>query len=84
MLTAKGRDTDIAKGMALGANAYMTKPFATRDLVEGCQLLEGLPHEKDRPACGAGHCGQCVGVAGVGRMTVALMASTLSAGPGPR
>lgn len=34
MLTAKGRDTDVAKGTALGADAYMTKPFATRDLVQ--------------------------------------------------
>ncbi len=34
MLTAKGRDTDVAKGLALGANAYMTKPFSTRDLVQ--------------------------------------------------
>jgi DNA-binding response OmpR family regulator len=34
MLTAKGRDTDVAKGMALGADAYMTKPFSTRDLVQ--------------------------------------------------
>lgn len=33
MLTAKGRDTDVAKGLALGADAYMTKPFSTRDLV---------------------------------------------------
>jgi DNA-binding response OmpR family regulator len=43
MLTAKGRDTDVAKGMALGADAYMTKPFSTRELVQkvaqmlGCQ-----------------------------------------------
>lgn len=41
MLTAKGRDTDIAKGMAMGANAYMTKPFATRDLVEKVHGLLG-------------------------------------------
>ena len=34
MLTAKGRDTDIAKGIAMGADAYMTKPFSTRDLVQ--------------------------------------------------
>lgn len=34
MLTAKGRDTDIAKGLALGADAFMTKPFATRELVQ--------------------------------------------------
>ena len=33
MLTAKGRDTDVAKGIALGADAYMTKPFSTKDLV---------------------------------------------------
>lgn len=41
MLTAKGRDTDVAKGMALGASAYMTKPFSTRELVEKVrELLE--------------------------------------------
>jgi len=34
MLTAKGRDTDVVKGMALGADAYMTKPFSIRDLVQ--------------------------------------------------
>ncbi|RZL96202.1 MAG: response regulator [Variovorax sp.] len=32
MLTARGRDNDMAKGMALGADAYMTKPFSTREL----------------------------------------------------
>lgn len=32
MLTAKGRDTDIAKGMAMGANDYVVKPFSTREL----------------------------------------------------
>lgn len=42
MLTAKGRDTDIAKGMALGVNAYMTKPFSTRELVDRVRdMLEG-------------------------------------------
>jgi len=34
MLTAKGRDTDIAKGQALGADAYVVKPFSTRELAE--------------------------------------------------
>ena len=34
MLTAKGRDTDSAKGMGVGANAYMTKPFSTRELTQ--------------------------------------------------
>ena len=41
MLTAKGRDIDVAKGMALGADAYMTKPFATRDLVQKVSELLG-------------------------------------------
>ena len=34
MLTAKGRDIDRQKGLALGATDYVTKPFSTRDLVE--------------------------------------------------
>ena len=43
MLTAKGRDTDIAKGMALGADAYMVKPFSTKELAQKVkELLEGL------------------------------------------
>jgi DNA-binding response OmpR family regulator len=33
MLTAKGRETEVAKGLALGADAYVTKPFSTTDLV---------------------------------------------------
>ena len=33
MLTAKGRDTEVQKGLALGADAYLTKPFSTKDLV---------------------------------------------------
>lgn len=41
MLTAKGRETDIVKGLALGANAYMTKPFSTRELVAKVQSLLG-------------------------------------------
>jgi DNA-binding response OmpR family regulator len=34
MLTAKGRDMDVAKGVAMGADAYITKPFSTRELVQ--------------------------------------------------
>jgi DNA-binding response OmpR family regulator len=33
MLTAMGRDADVAKGLAAGANAYMTKPFSAKELV---------------------------------------------------
>jgi DNA-binding response OmpR family regulator len=44
MLTAKGRETDVVKGLALGANAYMTKPFSTRELADKVKsLLEGAP-----------------------------------------
>lgn len=34
LLTAKGRDVDVAKGLALGADDYITKPFSTKELVE--------------------------------------------------
>ncbi|NWG74578.1 MAG: response regulator [Rubrivivax sp.] len=41
MLTAKGRDTDVAKGLGVGADAYVTKPFSTRELVQKMrELLE--------------------------------------------
>jgi len=44
MLTAKGRDTDVAKGTALGADDYITKPFSTRELAEKvAKMLGGLP-----------------------------------------
>jgi len=43
MLTAKGRDTEVTKGLALGADAYMTKPFSTKELVEKVRsLLSGI------------------------------------------
>src|SRR5512139_444238 len=34
MLTAKGREVEREKGMALGADLYITKPFSTRDVVK--------------------------------------------------
>ena len=34
MLTAKGRETDVANGLGVGADAYMMKPFSTRELTE--------------------------------------------------
>ena len=39
MLTAKGRETEVTKGLALGANAYITKPFSTKDLVARIKTL---------------------------------------------
>lgn len=34
MLTARGRDVEREKGLALGANDYITKPFSTQDAIE--------------------------------------------------
>ena len=33
MLSAKGREVEVNKGMSLGADLYITKPFSTRELV---------------------------------------------------
>ncbi|MGC2777888.1 MAG: response regulator [Bradyrhizobium sp.] len=33
MLTAKGRDIEREKGLAMGADDYITKPFSTKDVV---------------------------------------------------
>ena len=41
MLSAKGREAEMKKGLALGADAYITKPFSTHELVHQVnQLLE--------------------------------------------
>jgi len=41
MLTARGRDTDRAKGEALGADGYVVKPFSTRELAEQVREMLG-------------------------------------------
>lgn len=41
MLTAKGRQAEVAKGLALGADAYITKPFSTKELVEKVKSILG-------------------------------------------
>jgi DNA-binding response OmpR family regulator len=33
MLTAKGRDVEMSKGLSIGADLYITKPFSTQELV---------------------------------------------------
>ena len=44
-LTAKGREVEIAKGLALGADAYITKPFSNTELVSKVQELLANTHE---------------------------------------
>ena len=41
LLTAKGREEEREKGLALGADDYITKPFSTRKVVEKVQNLLG-------------------------------------------
>jgi two-component system alkaline phosphatase synthesis response regulator PhoP len=38
-LSALGRDIDVAKGMALSADAYITKPFAIEEVVDKVNTL---------------------------------------------
>ena len=45
MLTAKGRDAEVSKGLALGADLYVTKPFSTRDLMAKIKELLDLGRE---------------------------------------
>jgi DNA-binding response OmpR family regulator len=42
MLTARGRDAERERGLKVGADAYVTKPFSTRDLVEQAKRMLGV------------------------------------------
>lgn len=33
MLSAKGREAEVSKGLSVGADAYVTKPFSNRELI---------------------------------------------------
>jgi DNA-binding response OmpR family regulator len=45
-LTAKGREVEIAKGLALGADAYVTKPFSNAELVAKVKAVLEDIHEE--------------------------------------
>jgi DNA-binding response OmpR family regulator len=46
--TAKGRETEIAKGLALGADAYITKPYSNAELVAKVKVILEKTHENSR------------------------------------
>ena len=48
ILSARGRDAEVAKGLTVGADVYVTKPFSTRDLMSRIRAL--LKHHPSAPA----------------------------------
>ena len=45
MLSAKGCEAEVNKGLTLGADLYITKPFSTRELIAKIKILldQGSP-----------------------------------------
>jgi two-component system, OmpR family, alkaline phosphatase synthesis response regulator PhoP len=43
MLSAKGRDVEVNKGLSIGADLYVTKPFSTQELIAKINGLVGGP-----------------------------------------
>ena len=41
VLSAKGREAEVSKGLSLGADAYVTKPFSSRELTRQVGELLG-------------------------------------------
>lgn len=47
MLSAKGRDAEVTKGLSIGADVYVTKPFSTRELMAKIKTLLGQGPEPE-------------------------------------
>lgn len=39
MLSARAQEVEVSKGLAMGADAYITKPFSTRELLDRIRNL---------------------------------------------
>lgn len=46
MLSAKGREAEVNKGLSMGADLYVTKPFSTRELMA---KIKGLLDQDSQP-----------------------------------
>jgi|TARA_Y100000814_G_C12329530_1_gene400932 two-component system phosphate regulon response regulator PhoB len=51
MITAKGEEEDMVRGLDSGADDYVTKPFSPRELVARIRavLRRAVPHKNDEP-----------------------------------
>lgn len=47
VLSAKGREAEVSKGVSLGADLYITKPFSTQELIETINRLFAGEEEKE-------------------------------------
>ncbi len=49
LVTARGRETDLEKGKAVGADAYIVKPFAIRDVMDTVRRLLNQSGQTEQP-----------------------------------
>jgi DNA-binding response OmpR family regulator len=49
MLSAKGREAEVNKGLSIGADLYVTKPFSTRELIA---TIKRLLDQGSKPGAG--------------------------------
>jgi DNA-binding response OmpR family regulator len=46
LLTAKGQEADRERGLQMGADEYMTKPFSPHKIIERARALLGVPQRQ--------------------------------------
>ncbi|MHC4336376.1 MAG: response regulator transcription factor [Planctomycetota bacterium] len=56
MLTAKNSESDIVRGLTLGADDYITKPFSIRELLARAEAFMRRRKEEAPPICEFGDC----------------------------